>query len=848
VWVAAWLVGLASGAANAGASARGALGVKIVGLPAGSAGLVKVSGPGRVVRVLRRSLVLDGLMGGVYRVRVLSVRLSRGFPGIPAGSEAFPSRGVVTVRVRRGRRSVVTASYGTILSSLTKALHAGVLSVRGSPSAPSAIVLARSQSGVVAPGVILAQAPSAILPGGLFDQVSAVQRGGGGLVVSLRPASLWDAFPSLDLHVTVPLTLAASAQAGSVFAHSADGLGSAVDLGAVGSLLKGRLEAGCGGPPAGWSFSPSGSVHPSLTADIQYTKSISVFGHQITIPKPPTGELSATVDANVGLDTTIPSGVHCDLTIPGPKFDAAILVGPIPVPVEGSLDFAISIATEGPVHVHDTASLDVTGGIDLHGTYATPIFKLSPHASGALTGAGRLSFGLPLQAGLGTTGLNAHVGLTPDIVRKFSSTICEIDLGGSANTGLSLGPFNPSLSTPEADITVYHCTPDNNANTTTGNNPGSSTTPTGGTPPGGGGPTGGATTTVEGHLAASSTHTCALLGGGGVDCWGQNTNGELGNGTMTSSSTPVSVSDIADATTIGSAAADQTCAVLSTGGVDCWGDNFFGQLGDGTTTDSSTPVPVAGISIATAVAGGGGGGHTCALLATDSIDCWGHNASGQLGDATTDDSTTPVAVNGINTATAISAGGYNDTCALLSGGSVRCWGDNGRGELGDGTTTNRDLPVTVSGLTNATAISAGFQHTCALLATGAVECWGSNSSGQLGDGTTTDSATPVAIQGVTTAIAVSAGGAYTCALLAGGSSECWGSNSSGQLGDGTTTDSATPVATGVSDATEISAGYDHTCALLADNSIQCWGDNGTGDLGDGTTTNSDVPVAVSGLP
>jgi hypothetical protein len=139
----------------------------------------------------------------------------------------------------------------------------------------------------------------------------------------------------------------------------------------------------------------------------------------------------------------------------------------------------------------------------------------------------------------------------------------------------------------------------------------------------------------------------------------------------------------------------------------------------------------------------------------------------------------------------ISAGGSH-TCALAASGTIKCWGNNTSGQLGDGTTTNSSTPVTVSGITNATSISAGYHHTCALLAGGTIKCWGYNFYGQLGDGTTTNSSTPVAVTGITNGTAISAGALHTCALLAGGTLKCWGYNSSGQLGDGTTTNSSTP--------------------------------------------------------
>ncbi|MDD5434431.1 MAG: hypothetical protein PH343_03280, partial [Nitrospira sp.] len=152
----------------------------------------------------------------------------------------------------------------------------------------------------------------------------------------------------------------------------------------------------------------------------------------------------------------------------------------------------------------------------------------------------------------------------------------------------------------------------------------------------------------------------------------------------------------------------------------------------------------------TAVEVEAGTNHNCAVMSDGTVKCWGNNNFGQLGDGTQTNRTMPVAVSGISTAVAI-AGGYTHTCAVLAGGSVQCWGYNNVGQLGDGTTTNHITPVVVSGISTAVGIEAGTYHTCAVLADGAVKCWGANSAGQLGDGTTTNSTTPVAVSGISTA-------------------------------------------------------------------------------------------------
>lgn len=345
------------------------------------------------------------------------------------------------------------------------------------------------------------------------------------------------------------------------------------------------------------------------------------------------------------------------------------------------------------------------------------------------------------------------------------------------------------------------------------------------------------------QLAAGAHHTCARLGDGSVWCWGSNFLGALGDGTSTSRSSPVHVTDLPGALEI-AVGADHTCALVGDGSVWCWGGNDFGQLGNGTRMRRSSPRPVTGISGAVEVAVGRL--HSCARINDGSVRCWGANFDGQLGDESSIESVIPVPVAGISGVVEI-AMGSGHTCARINDGTVRCWGANSDGQLGNNSTTNSSSPVLVMGLTGAVEMALGNQHSCVRLGDGAVRCWGRNLYGELGDGTTISRSRPVSVEGLAGAMEIEVGHFHSCARLADGSMKCWGSNSSGQLGDGTTRDRSRPVSVAeFTTVAEIALGWRHSCVRLGSGSIQCWGNNDGGQLGNGTTTERSMPSPVLG--
>jgi alpha-tubulin suppressor-like RCC1 family protein len=347
-------------------------------------------------------------------------------------------------------------------------------------------------------------------------------------------------------------------------------------------------------------------------------------------------------------------------------------------------------------------------------------------------------------------------------------------------------------------------------------------------------------TNLAGNADTPSENNCALLAIGRVECWGDNGAGELGNGTEEDSNVPVTVRGITGAKAA-FAMNSLSCAILRTGRVYCWGGGgTSGGLGDGNDESSDVPVSVHGITDATSLLGGGDAGSTCALLTTGGVDCWGYNEEGsftdELGNGGNEAySYVPVSVSGITNASGVFGSGY-PYCAVLSTGRVDCWGsDIFVGS--DGASVASNVPVPISGVADAKSIVMANGSECALLTTGGVDCWGA-------------STTAVRVRDLTNAVGIASTSGTFCALRATGVVSCWGYGSNGQLGNGNGSVSyfSVPVAArGLSNAVRIDGGDNSFCALLKTGGVDCWGLNFAQQPGANGVQYSTVPVPVAGL-
>ncbi len=775
--------------------------------------------------------MLTGLRRGRYKLTLRPTRIRQADGHALVGATATSSRPTSTVRVGDAAHpQTLTAAYTTIVNPGVRRTPP-VLAVSGDRKDPVTIVVARRDA--PSPGEVLTSGPTPLLPLGLLARVTNVRHKGPQAIISLRAVPVDEAVPELRyqgaLHLK-PIPGAATARSATTVANRAR----AADACVPPELLK--LGAQLDSVELREAFLGTWPPQIKLTLAVRTTESL-------------------------GLAVAV-VGINCDFTLAelGP-FSAAIPVGPIVIPVYATVPLKAGVHINGrleaaTVHVASTTIAHAAAGVDeTSASLSQQGTNVWTDGTLALSGDVNLSASIGVQAWIGiATGANVHVeaGFGPEFDWSTGHE-CELllDLGTISAGATVLGH---TLNTPGFTPFKLHlwkgCAP-------------------GGSGPGGSGPGGGGppvvtppapplpiTTAVE--VAGGGFFSCARLADAHVACWGWGLNPYV---LPFSGYGPQLVPGVSGATSL-TTGEESSCAVVSGGKVICWGYNDFGELGDGSTESTGTPHYVQGISNAVAVSAGAT--HACAALSTGEVRCWGRNWKGELGDGTESGpetclvnktegyacSTTPVAVLGIKHAVGISAGG-DKSCALLTGGTVDCWG-----ATGFGTGTSSPEPVAIS---EVKALSTGWFQTCALLTSGRIACWGENGFGGLGNGSET--ATGVQeVLGITDATALSTGDDHSCAALSTGRDVCWGENSFGELGDGSTTGpeqcgsptpsgcSRQPVQVqGLSTVVGVGVGEWHSCALLATRSVACWGQSngevpGTEEAGSDEPASLPVPV------
>lgn len=343
------------------------------------------------------------------------------------------------------------------------------------------------------------------------------------------------------------------------------------------------------------------------------------------------------------------------------------------------------------------------------------------------------------------------------------------------------------------------------------------------------------TNTTFARMIAGGSHTCGATAAGEVFCWGSNSVGQLGDNTSLQRLTPRRVQTTLRFAAL-AAGANHTCAIGEPGSASsCWGSGQFGQLGNGTASNSLTPSAIGGgLSWTTLTAGDN---HTCGIATTGLAYCWGQGISGQLGTGRLTNEMTPSAIQSNTRFTTIAAGGSN-TCAIAETGETMCWG----ARFGV-------APTLISGGLQFTTVRLGANHVCGLIADGTAYCWGSNQLGQLGTGGINDSPVPTPVQTNLRFTVIAPGENYTCGLVEDGSAYCWGGNADGQLGIGFLSPTQlTPTrVVGGFGFSGLRSGARHSCGIARETNIAlCWGLNSSGQLGDGTTVTSSAPVSVRG--
>jgi alpha-tubulin suppressor-like RCC1 family protein len=341
-------------------------------------------------------------------------------------------------------------------------------------------------------------------------------------------------------------------------------------------------------------------------------------------------------------------------------------------------------------------------------------------------------------------------------------------------------------------------------------------------------------------LALGQSHTCAINSANGVQCWGWNELGQLGDNTIDNRSAPVSVVGMSSGVAAVTAGQAHTCAITIGGAAKCWGNNYYGQLGDNTNTQQNAPVEVSGLQSGV-VAISAGGSHTCVITTVGGVKCWGDNTFGQLGDGTGLNQAIPADVVGLDSGVVDIRAGGTHTCAVTANGQLKCWGANYQGQLADGTTTSQITPITVANFSpSLVGVESGYSHSCALTNAGGVKCWGYNLYGQLGTGDFVNALIATDVVGLASGVAAIANGYYTsCAITTTGQLKCWGS----LIGSNVPVNNDTFI----DGVIEVGIGNGHTCVMITGGGVRCWGSNNYGQVGNGTTDYQSSPIPPIGM-
>lgn len=828
-------------AAGASASKVGTLALSAKGLPRGQHALVQVNGHGHHQTVCFGAPRKLRLPAGHYAVVVRPVKAAASSHGVDAGAVAYPSRKSVAATIKAGSRTSLTVVYAGMVNPASRPLPSGTISFLGDPEDPGAVVLPGSGT-QPAVGNIFVSGPTRQLPRGLISEVTAVKHRGPRVVASLVAVPVTDAVPSINYEGSIDLRPASEGSAAG-----ADALA--------------RASSSCSSP----TLLKFGAHLDSFELR---QASIGTWPPQMNLT------LAVRTTESLGLAVAV-AGINCDWTLAelGP-FDAAIPVGPIVVPVYATIPVKAAVHVNGTlgaatINVASTTVAGVAAGFDdNHVSLTQQGSNVWNSGVLSLSGSAKLSASIGVQAGIGVAkGANVHVsaGFGPEF-EWSSGHACNVyaDLG-SLSAGVTV--LGKSLNTPGWTPTRPRlwsgC-----ASGPGGPGGGGSRGPGGSGAPGGKTPSAPITGASD-QVALAGYHSCAVTSDGHVACWGTGSDGQLGDGSHGQETSPAEVLGIENAKAVTAGATRSgnddyyrgfSCALLTTGQVKCWGDNEYSELGNGKSyleeSNSSIPQLVSGLTNAVEISASDGyaspgsrGGHVCALLAGGSVECWGANESGQLGDDSRTASSIPVLVRGLSNATDVISGG-SGTCALRFDQSVWCWGQ----------IPNRGIENTeavAANINGITSMVGGDTDWCGSTAAGPIECWGGMQEAvpcsgtpdhYCGGSSTGGFYWPAGYEPESLAVSTS----HMCAIVGAGNVECWGYNEWGQLGQvpfswGISTSTPAPVA-GLGPVKSIAVGYDESCAVSMSGQLYCWGRNNHGQLGNGTEVDTVTPVAVSPLP